>query len=122
MLSKSPVAKIKPDQDLVQRLFLTSVETGLASETIVTEMKPLLRNPIVSVEDPTFAGGHTCSSDQQLSVKLNKNKLRPRLNAAEIEYEAEHDLNLIPSKPDSTKDKYVCGNARFITICVKGVT
>ena len=75
----------------------------------------------MSDEEPTFALGHACSSDQQLSVKLNKNKLRPRLNAAEIEYEAEHDLNLIPSKQDSTMDKYVCGNARLITICAKGV-
>ena len=36
-----------------------------------------------------------------LSVKLNKSKIRPRVNAVEMEYEAE---NLIPSKQDSTKE------------------
>ena len=34
VLSKSPTAEIKYDQDLVQRLFIKSLETGLTSETI----------------------------------------------------------------------------------------
>ena len=59
VLSKSPVAEIKHDQDLVQRLFLKSFETGLAS------VKPLLRNPSVSDEDLRFTVGHTSSSDQE---------------------------------------------------------
>ena len=55
VLSKSPAAETKYDQDLVHRLFLKSFETGLTSETIMTEIKPLLRNPSVSNEDLIFA-------------------------------------------------------------------
>ena len=37
VLSKSLAAEIKYDQDLVQMLFLKSLETGLTSETIMTD-------------------------------------------------------------------------------------
>ena len=104
VLSKSPAAEIKYDQDLVQRLFLKSLETGLTSETIMTEIKPLLRNSSVSDEDLIFAVGQSSSSDQQRSVKLNKSKIKPRVNTVEMEYEAENELNLIPSKQDSTEE------------------
>ena len=80
-----------------------SLETGLTSETIRTEIKPLIRNPSVSDEDFIFAVGQASSSDQQRSVKLNKNKIRPRVNAVKMEYEAENELNLISSKQGSTK-------------------
>ena len=62
----------------------------------MTEIKPLLRNPSVSDEDLIFAVGQASSSDQQRSVKLNKSKIRSRVNAVETEYEAENELNLIP--------------------------
>ena len=58
----------------------------------------------MSDEDLIFAVGHASFSDQQRSVKLNKNKIRPRVNAAEMEYKAENELNLIPSKQDSNKE------------------
>ena len=67
----------------------------------MTEIKPLLRNPSVSDEDLIFPVGQAFSSDQQHSVKLNKSKIRLRVNAVEMEYEAE---NLIPSKQDFTKE------------------
>ena len=100
VLSKSPAAEIKYDQDLVQRLFLKSLETGLTSETIMTEIKPLLKNPTVPEKDLIFAVGQDSSYDQQ-RVKLNKSKIRPRVNAVEMEYEAENELNLIPRSPAS---------------------
>ena len=84
VLSKYPITEIKYDQDLVQRLFLKSLETGLTSETIMTEIKPLLRNPSVSDEDLIFAIGQASFSDQQHSVKLNKSKIRPRVDRAEM--------------------------------------
>ena len=104
VLSKSPAAEIKYDQDLVQKQFLKSLETGLTSEAIMTEIKLLLENPSVSDEDLIFAVGQASSSDQQRSVKLNKSKTRPRMNAVETEYEAENELNLIPSKQDFIKE------------------
>ena len=97
VLSKSPAAEIKYDQDLVQKQFLKSLETGLTSEAIMTEIKLLLENPSMSDEDLIFAVGQASSSDQQRSVKLNKNRIRPRVNAVEMECEAENELNLIPS-------------------------
>ena len=72
VLSKSPAAEIKYDQEFVQRLFLKLLETGLTSETIMADIKPLLRNHSVSDEDLIFAVGQASSSDQQRSVKLNK--------------------------------------------------
>ena len=80
---------------------LTSLETGLTSETIMTEIKPLLKNPSVPDKDLIFAVGQDSSYDQLRSVKLNKSKTRPRLNAVETEYEAENELNLIPRSPVS---------------------
>ena len=77
---------------------LTSLETGLTSETIMTEIKPLLKNPTVPEKDLIFAVGQDSSYDQQ-RVKLNKSKIRPRVNAVEMEYEAENELNLIPRSP-----------------------
>ena len=70
----------------------------------MTETKPLLRNPSVTDEDLISAVGQASSSDQQCSVKLNKNIIRPRVNAVEKEYEAENELDLIPSKQDSNKE------------------
>ena len=82
----------------------------MTSETIMTEIKPLLRNPSVSDEDLIFAVGQASFSDQQHSVKLNKSKIRPRVDGVEMEYEVENELNLIPSKQDSTKENK-SGNA-----------
>ena len=44
------VTEIKYDQNLVQKLFLKSLVAGLTSETIMTEIKHLLRNPTVSIK------------------------------------------------------------------------
>ena len=110
VLLKSRAAEINYDQNLVQRLFLKSLETRLTSKTIMTEIKPLLRNLGVSDEDLIFAVGQASSNDQQRSVKLNKSKIRPKVSAVEIKYEAENELNLIPSKQDSTKESK-SGNA-----------
>ena len=60
--------------------------------------------PTPFINNIIFAVGQASSSDQQRSVKLNKSKIRPRVNAVEMEYEAENKLNLIPSKQDSTKE------------------
>ena len=43
--SNSPAPEIKYDKSLVQRLLLKALQTGLTSEAIVSEIKPLLRNP-----------------------------------------------------------------------------
>ena len=60
---------------------------------LMSEIKPLLRNPSVSDDNLIFAVGQASSSDQQRTVKLNKSKIRPRVNATEMQYEAESDLN-----------------------------
>ena len=70
----------------------------------MSEIKPLLRNPSVSDDNLIFAVGQASSSDQQHTVKLNKSKIRPRVNATEMQYEAESDLNQIPSKQGFAKE------------------
>ena len=47
----------------------------------------------MSDEDLIFAVGQSSSSDQQR-----------RMNAVEMEYEADNELNLIPIKQDSTEE------------------
>ena len=49
----------------------------------MAEIKTLLRASSVSNKDLTFAVGQTFSSDQQRSVKLKKNKIRPGENAVQ---------------------------------------
>ena len=63
VVSKSSAAEIKYYKSLVQRLFLKTLEIGLISETIVTEIKPLLRNPKTTDKDLIFAVGQAASSD-----------------------------------------------------------
>ena len=58
----------------------------------------------MSDKDLLFAVSQASSSDQQRSVTLNKSKIRPRVNAVEMEYEAENELNLILGKQDATKE------------------
>ena len=102
VLSKSPAVEIKFDQDLVQMLFLKSLETGLTTVTIMR--KPLLRNLSVSDEDLIFAVSQASSYDQQLSVKINKSKIKPRMNVVEMKYEAENELTWILRNQDSAKE------------------
>ena len=45
LASKSPAAEISYDEHLAQKLFLKAVETGLSSESILSEIKSLLRDP-----------------------------------------------------------------------------
>jgi len=93
LASKSPSAEIKYDKQLVQRLFLKALETGFSSETVVAEIKTLLRNSSVLDEDLIFAVGQACSSDDQRShQKLNKIRNKPRVNMIDSEVNAEHDI------------------------------
>ena len=59
----------------------------------------------MSIEDLILTLGQVSSSDQQRSVKLSKSEIRLRVNAVEIKYKTENDLNLIPCKQDSTEGK-----------------
>ena len=102
VLSKSPAVEIKFDQDLVQMLFLKSLETGLTTVTVMR--KPLLRNLSVSDEDLIFAVSQASSYDQQRSVKINKSKIKPRMNVVGMKYEAENELTWIPRNQDSAKE------------------
>ena len=86
LASKSPAAEISYDNSLAQKLFLKAIETGLSSESILTEIKPLLRNINTSDEDLIFAVGQASSSDLQRSNKLHKSKVssKGRVNMINI--------------------------------------
>ena len=57
LASKSHGAEIPFYEVFAKRLFLKALETGLLSDAIVSEMKPLLTNIKMSDEDLTFAIG-----------------------------------------------------------------
>ena len=94
VVSNSPATEVKYDKSLVQNLFLKALETGLTSETIVTEIKPLLRNLKTTDEDLIFAVGKAASCDQQRNIKLTKCKIRQpgRVNALETGFETEDEI------------------------------
>ena len=113
--SYSPAAEIKYDKSLVQRLFLKALETGLTSEKIVTEIKPLLRNPKTTDEDLIFAVGQAASCDQQRNMKLTKSKIRQpgRVNALETGFESEDEIRHIDMYQSNKK---VYSSSELVTL------
>ena len=59
LASKPPAAEISYDEPLAQNLFLKTVETGLSNESILSEIKSLLRDPTTSGENLIFSVGQT---------------------------------------------------------------
>ena len=89
LASKSPGAEILFDEVLAKRLFLKALETGLLSDAIVSEIKPLLKNIKVSGEDLIFAIGQASYADSQRSSKFNKvkqNRQRVGVNCVDSEF------------------------------------
>ena len=89
LASKSPGAEIPFDEVLAKRLFLKALETGLLSDAIVSEIKPLLKNIKVSDEDFIFAIGQASYADSQRSNKLNRvkrNKQRIGVNNVDSDF------------------------------------
>ena len=74
LASKSLAPEISYDEHLAQKLFLKAVETDLSSESILSEIKPLLRDPATSDEDLIFAVGQASSADSQRLSKISKVK------------------------------------------------
>ena len=70
LASKSSAAEINYDEHLAQKLFLKAVEAGLSSESILSEIKLLLRDPTASDDELIFAVGQVSSADAK---RLNKN-------------------------------------------------
>ena len=69
LASKSSAAEINYDEHLAQKLFLKAVEAGLSSESILSEIKLLLRDPTASDDELIFAVGQVSSADAK---RLNK--------------------------------------------------
>ena len=59
LASKPPAAEISYNEPLAQNLFLKTVETGLSNESILSEIKSLLRDPTTSDENLIFSVGQT---------------------------------------------------------------
>ena len=79
-----------------QKNFLKAVETDLSSESILFEIKSLLRDPEISDEDLIFAVGQASSAGSQRWHKISKVKWsKGRVNM----------LNLSRSIPDEYDEK-----------------
>ena len=74
LASKSPAAETSYDEHLPQKLFLETVDTGLRSESILSEIKSLLRDLATSDENLIFAVGQASSADSQQLNKISKVK------------------------------------------------
>ena len=57
LASKSAAAEISCDKHLAQKHFLKEAKTGLRSESILSEITSILRDPKTLDEDLTFAVG-----------------------------------------------------------------
>ena len=96
LASKSPAAEISYDEHLAQLLFLKAVETGLSSESILSEVKSLLMDPAISDEDLIFAVGQASSAYSVRLSKISKVKgSKGRVNM----------LNLTRSVPEECEEK-----------------
>ena len=105
LASKSPAAEISYDEHLGQKLFPKAVETSLSSESILSEIKILLRDPATSDEDLIFAVGQASSADFQRLSKISKVKgSKGRVNRFNLSRSApeECDEKLL-SEPGSNK-------------------
>ena len=71
---KTSCHRNKYDEDLIQRLFFQSFETGLTSGTIATEIKPLLRTPSVPDEPHIFVVSQVSPLWSITYCQLNKSK------------------------------------------------
>ena len=65
LASQSPAAETSSDEHLTQKLFLEAVETVLSSDSILSDIKSLLRDLATSDEDLIFAVGQASSADPQ---------------------------------------------------------
>ena len=74
LAGKSPAAEISYYEHMSQKNFLKAVETDLSSESILFEIKSLLRDPEISDEDLIFAVGQASSAGSQRWHKISKVK------------------------------------------------
>ena len=72
--SNSPSADVKYSAALLQKVFSKAIETGLSSETVSNELRPLLRDPTTSDEELIAKVGQAASVDSERLQKLNRNR------------------------------------------------
>ena len=70
--SKESDTKIKYDEGLVQGLFLHALETGLANETILAKMRPLLKNESVADEELIEVVSSAMAAESERATKFNQ--------------------------------------------------
>ena len=75
-------ADVKCDEQLVQKLFLKTIETGLQSTSVVAELRPLLSSKN-SDEDFIFAVGQVSAADTERYNTKQQSKL-PQIQAGSI--------------------------------------
>ena len=97
LATKSPAAEISYNKHLTQKLLLKTIETGLSSESILSEIKSksLLRDPATSDEDLIFAVGQASLADSQRLMKISKVKeSKGRVNMLNLTRSEECDEKL----------------------------
>ena len=100
--SKEAGVKIKYDENLVQALFLHSLETGLHHEAVRAKLRPLLQQPDITDELLIEHMNMVVSTETERQKKFGRvNQVRQRkvnnveaikTEAGEVEKLTEHDI------------------------------
>ena len=107
--SKESDSGIKYDASSVQSLFLHTVETGLADETIRAKIRPLTQNPKVADEDLIGAMSLAISAEAERSNKFNLASKGKSVKVSAIESAAESN-----TKKELQKDQQVLATLKAV--------
>ncbi len=104
LASEEKGSKIKYDNDLVQSVFLNTVETGLMDDTIRTRMRPFLQANKVSDETLIREINVAMSSENERQNKFGARKRATKTSQATIAATAVPEL-MQPTAAESKKEK-----------------
>ena len=100
LASNSPEADISYNAELVQKIFLKAIETGMKSSSVVSEVRPLLRQPDVSDEELITAVSQASQANTERNIKHHTStntKHSAKVNNLDVDVETESNIGRILS-------------------------
>ena len=92
---------IKYSADLVQAVFLRTLETGFNNEVVRAKLRPLLKNPATTDEEPIKQTNHAVSEEAERASKLSVSTRRQQVKVGCTTCECKHktEKNRIDNTP-----------------------
>ena len=81
---------IKYSADLVQAVFLRTLETGFNNEVVRAKLRPLLKNPATTDEEPIKQTSHAVSEEAERASKLSVSTRRQQVKVGCTTCECKH--------------------------------